>query len=91
MLTYLRLWLLPVPMQPPKCLPSDFPSMRNRHSMPSYPRRLAAISQGPSEVMSTHVDSVTVAKRSGDNRVEVQIFHVQVGVSVGFLFFQAKA
>lgn len=28
--------------------------------------------------MSAHVDSVTVAKRSGGNRVEVQVFHVQV-------------
>ena len=28
--------------------------------------------------MSTHVDSVTLAKRSGDNAVELQVFHVQV-------------
>lgn len=28
--------------------------------------------------MSTHVDSVTVAKRSGGNLVEVQMFHFQV-------------
>ncbi|CBJ48804.1 conserved unknown protein [Ectocarpus siliculosus] len=34
--------------------------------------------EGPSEVMSAHVDSVTVAKRSGDNVVELQVFHVQV-------------
>lgn len=38
------------------------------------------IPKGPSEVMSANVDSVTVAKRSGGNRVEVQVFHVQVGV-----------
>lgn len=30
--------------------------------------------------MSAHVDSVTVAKRSGDNVVELQVFHVQVVV-----------
>lgn len=30
--------------------------------------------------MSAHVDSVTVAKRSGDNAVELQVFHVQVGI-----------
>ncbi|CAM9838191.1 unnamed protein product [Scytosiphon promiscuus] len=34
--------------------------------------------EGPCEVMSAHVDSVTVAKRSGDNTVELQVFHVQV-------------
>ncbi|CAM9870807.1 unnamed protein product, partial [Laminaria digitata] len=34
--------------------------------------------EGPSEVMSAHVDSVTMAKRSGGNAVELQIFHVQV-------------
>lgn len=28
--------------------------------------------------MSTHVDSVTLAKRGGDNAVELQVFHVQV-------------
>lgn len=28
--------------------------------------------------MSTHVDSVTLAKRRGDNAVELQVFHVQV-------------
>lgn len=39
--------------------------------------------KGPSEVMSAHVDSVTMAKRSGGNAVELQIFHVQVGRSVG--------
>lgn len=33
--------------------------------------------------MSAHVDSVTMAKRSGGNAVELQIFHVQVGYYFG--------
>lgn len=36
--------------------------------------------------MSTHVDSVTLAKRSGDNAVELQVFHVQVTAIVLHLF-----
>ncbi len=44
--------------------------------------------QGPSEVLSAHVDSVTLAKRSGDNTVELQVFHVQVGDGdCAFTFF----
>lgn len=35
--------------------------------------------------MSTHVDSVTLAKRSGDNAVELQVFHVQVILSANVL------
>lgn len=38
--------------------------------------------------MSTHVDSVTLAKRSGDNAVELQVFHVQVRCFCGALSFR---